>query len=82
MIEYLRWLRSQKVWIFILVSQVFVVALPSNHRLQYAFVLFWSVLASLFNHLSDTWKKMYFDEKEVSDFWKNRALNKQNPSNS
>lgn len=87
--EYLKWLRGQKMWMFILASQALVVALPTNHRIQYAFIVFWAILASLYNHLSDSWRDMCYIEREVSEQWRkafkkatNYVLNKQNPQNS
>jgi len=81
-VKYLRWLRGEWVWIFILGSQALVVALPTSHRIQYGLVLFWAFMTSLYSRLSDGWKKLYLGERAASDFWRNRALNKTYPENS
>ena len=96
--DYLTWLISPKRWVWwvIIGLQIVAVALPTSNRIQYGVVLFWVIMASLWNFssaewrsASNTWKELYLQEEELSLGWqknfykaKNIVLNKQNPSNS
>ena len=87
--DYLKWFRTQYMWWLILGSQAIVVALNTSHRTQYAFVLFWAFLTSLYNHMSDEWKDMYFRQRRENEMTlrtlvniTNRLRNMRNPENS